>query len=74
MLLLYIPLGIDLCYVDFAQVCQQSTDFHFPDLEQQFERIEKDVIRANEYRAHQKLSEDGDKISVKSSGSSSSEV
>ena len=51
-----------------------STDFHFPDLEQQFERIELDVIKANEWRAMQKQADEGDRISLKSSGSSSSEV
>ncbi|KAI0225809.1 hypothetical protein LSAT2_023442 [Lamellibrachia satsuma] len=58
---------------EFAKVCEQSTDFHFPSLEQQFERIEADVLTANEWRAQQKLSEEGDRISVRSSGSSSSE-
>lgn len=51
-----------------------STDFHFPDLEQQFERIELDVVKANEWRAAQRLADEGDRISIKSSGSSSSEV
>ena len=57
-------------------MCQESTDFHFPDLEQQFERIEQEVVKANEWRQQQKLAseEGGDQISVKSSGSSSSEV
>ena len=57
-------------------MCQESTDFHFPDLEQQFERIEQEVVKANEWRQQQKLAseESGDQISVKSSGSSSSEV
>ena len=59
---------------DFAQVCQQSTDFHFPDLEQQFANIEGDVVKANEWRTQKRLSEDGDRISVKSSSSSSSDV
>jgi len=60
---------------DFAAVCEQSTDFHFPNLEKQFENIERNVIRANEWRSNQKMAngEDGDKASIKSSGSSSSE-
>ena len=59
---------------EFAKVCEQSTDFHFASLEQQFERIETDVIAAQEWQAQQKLSEEGDRISVRSGGSSSSEV
>ena len=51
-----------------------STDFHFPDLEQQFERIEQDVVKANEWRTAQKQTDEGDRISLKSTGSSSSEV
>lgn len=58
---------------EFAKVCSMSTDFHFPDLEQQFERIELDVVKANEWRAAQRLADEGDRISIKSSGSSSSE-
>ena len=66
---------LSLVFVDFAAVCQQSSDFHFADLEQQFEQIEQEAIKANEWRAQQKLTaEEGDKISLKSSGSSSSEV
>ncbi len=62
-------------FSDLAAVCQQSTDFHFADLEQQFERIEQDVMKANEWQASLKVSEEGaDRISVKSSSSSSSEV
>ena len=62
------------CVAEFAKVCEQSTDFHFPSLEQQFERIEADISTANEWTAQRKLSEEGDKISVRSGGSSSSEV
>ena len=62
--------------LEFSAVCQESTDFHFPYLEQQFERIEQEVVKANEWRQQQKLAseEGGDQISIKSSGSSSSEV
>jgi hypothetical protein len=59
---------------EFAKVCEQSTDFHFPDLEQQFQRIEQNVMKGNEWRMQQKLLEEGDKISIKSSGSSGSQV
>ena len=65
---------VNLLFPDFAKVCEQSTDFHFPDLEKQFEKIEFDVIRANEWRNNQKQADEGDKVSIKSSGSSSSEV
>ena len=57
---------------DFANVCEQSTDFHFPDLEKQFERIEYDVTRANEWRAKQKENEMDDEASIKSASSNSS--
>ena len=63
-------------FTDFARVCEQSTDFHFPDLEQQFTRIEVDVLKGSEWRLQQKQAAEaeGDRISLKSSGSSSSEV
>ena len=72
--LLIIFWDLHCIFAEFASVCQQSTDFHFPDLEQQFEKIEFDVMKANEWRTLQKLSEEGDQISVKSSSSGSSEV
>ncbi|KAK3090690.1 hypothetical protein FSP39_013761 [Pinctada imbricata] len=56
----------------FAKVCEQSTDFHFPDLDQQFLIIEHELTLANDYRAQKKQSEDGDKVSIKSSSSSAS--
>ncbi len=63
-------------------MCQESTDFHFPDLEKQFERIEAELAHAHEWRTlQQRLAaaaaaeeEGADRVSVKSSGSSSSEV
>lgn len=58
---------------DFSKVCEQSTDFHFPDLEQQFAIIEQELALANEHRQQHKLSEDADKVSLKSSSSTSSE-
>ncbi|XP_064617462.1 protein C12orf4 homolog [Liolophura sinensis] len=57
----------------FNRVCEQSSDFHFPDLEKQLQNVEQQVIRANDWRQQQRLSEEGDKISVQSSGSSSSD-
>lgn len=58
---------------DFSKVCEQSTDFHFPDLEQQFAIIEQELALANEHRHQHKHSEDADKVSLKSSSSTSSE-
>lgn len=58
---------------EFARVCEQSSDFHFPDLEQQFAKVEEELICANEFRSQKKLLEESDKISIKSSSSSSSE-
>lgn len=57
---------------DFAKVCEQSTDFHFPSLDQQFTNVDQEMAKANELRAQKKMSEDGDKISLKSTSSSSS--
>lgn len=61
---------------DFDRVCEQATDFHFSDLEQQFTQIEAQMGVANEWRWMRNLSEhDGtDSISVKSSGSSNSDT
>ncbi|KAJ8319300.1 hypothetical protein KUTeg_004391 [Tegillarca granosa] len=58
---------------EFARVCEQSSDFHFPDLEQQFAKVEEEHVFANEFRSQKKLLEESDKISIKSSSSSSSE-
>ncbi|XP_053380713.1 protein C12orf4 homolog [Mercenaria mercenaria] len=55
---------------EFAKVCERSTDFHFPNLEKQFTKIEEELKHAGETR--KKSVEDGDKVSLKSSGSSSS--
>ncbi|XP_060068652.1 protein C12orf4 homolog [Ylistrum balloti] len=57
---------------DFAKVCEQSTDFHFPSLDQQFSNVDKEIAKFNELKAQKKVSEDSDKISIKSSSSSSS--
>lgn len=57
---------------EFARVCERSTDFHFPNLEQQLTKIEEELKQAAGKRHAQKLTEEGDKISVKSSSSSSS--
>ncbi|KAJ8318217.1 hypothetical protein KUTeg_003308 [Tegillarca granosa] len=59
---------------EFARVCEQSSDFHFPDLEQQFAKVEEELVFANEFRSQKKLLEESDKISIKSSSSSSSET
>ncbi|XP_062569034.1 protein C12orf4 homolog, partial [Saccostrea cucullata] len=59
---------------EFARVCEQSTDFHFPDLEQQFAIIEQELALASEYRQQNKHTDDADKASLKSSSSTSSEV
>ncbi|XP_033747327.1 protein C12orf4-like isoform X1 [Pecten maximus] len=57
---------------DFSKVCEQSTDFHFPSLDQQFSNVDKEIAKFNELKAQKKMSEEGDKISIKSSSSSSS--
>lgn len=55
---------------EFAKVCERSTDFHFPNLEEQFTKIEEQLKLAADTR--KKATEDGDKVSLKSSGSNSS--
>lgn len=56
---------------EFAKVCEQSTDFHFPSLKQQFEQIEQSILEGKDWRLRKKASnaEDGDRISIKSSAS-----
>jgi len=61
--------------LEFAKVCEQSTDFHFPNLEQQLEQIEQSVLEAKDWRLRKKtlnLDGDGDRISIKSYGSAAS--
>ena len=60
-------------FSEFAKVCERSTDFHFPNLEQQFLVIEQQVVKASEVRAAKKLMDEGDRISLKSTSSSSSD-
>ncbi|XP_041363470.1 protein C12orf4 homolog [Gigantopelta aegis] len=54
---------------DFAKVCEQSTDFHFPDLDDQFAVIQQELITANEMRGRRSLEQDADEVSIKSTGS-----
>ncbi|GFO41789.1 protein c12orf4 homolog [Plakobranchus ocellatus] len=61
----------------FANLCEHSTDFHFPPLNQQFEYVEQQLPQAAVVRAHRRLQagEDcdaGDALSLHSSTSSSS--
>ncbi|XP_038051714.1 protein C12orf4 homolog [Patiria miniata] len=47
---------------DFAAVCQQSTDFHFPDLDTQLRVIQQHAVQANTVRRArkaEKISQDG---------------
>ena len=49
--------------VDFASVCQQSTDFHFPDLDTQLRVIQQHALRANAQRKQaERNSNDGGKL------------
>lgn len=59
---------------DFAAVCEQSTDFHFPDLGRQLLATEQAFAQANAVRAarQQQHHQEGDSVSVHSSGSGSS--
>ncbi|XP_067673825.1 FERRY endosomal RAB5 effector complex subunit 3-like [Haliotis asinina] len=58
---------------DFARVCEQSTDFHFSDMDHQMLLIEQEVTKCNDIRVMRRTAEEVDKISIKSTGSSSSE-
>lgn len=55
-------------------MCEQSTDFHFPDLGRQLLAIEQAFVQANAVRAVRQLQQqqEGDSVSVHSSGSGSS--
>ncbi|KAK6170121.1 hypothetical protein SNE40_018593 [Patella caerulea] len=53
----------------FSRVCEQSTDFHFSDLDRRLYLIEEEFIKANEIRSHRVCNEDGDVVSIKSTGS-----
>ncbi|XP_014665687.1 PREDICTED: protein C12orf4-like [Priapulus caudatus] len=57
---------------DFARVCEESTEFHFPDLESQFEAIREDALRANDWRASQKTEQNLECVSSNSTLSSAS--
>ena len=56
---------------EFAKVCELSTDFHFPNLDQQFMTIEEQLQGVTDTQ-RKIVTDDGDKLSTKSSGSSSS--
>ncbi|GFS13853.1 protein C12orf4 homolog [Elysia marginata] len=61
----------------FANLCEHSTDFHFPPLNQQFEYVEQQLPEAAQIRAMRKIQagEDGDAgdaLSLHSSNSSTS--
>ena len=55
-------------FSDFAAVCDQSTDFHFPDLGRQLLAMERALGKANAVRTERQLQQqqDGDSLSVHS--------
>ncbi|XP_076459255.1 FERRY endosomal RAB5 effector complex subunit 3-like [Babylonia areolata] len=59
---------------DFAAVCEQSTDFHFPDVGRQMLAMEQAFGQANAVRAARQLQQqqEGDSVSVHSTGSGNS--
>ncbi|KAK7113652.1 FERRY endosomal RAB5 effector complex subunit 3-like [Littorina saxatilis] len=59
---------------DFAGVCEQSTDFHFPDVGRQLLAVEQAFAAANAVRQARQLQnvQEGDSVSVHSNGSGSS--
>lgn len=68
----------DNLIVDFATVCNQSTDFHFPELSEQLTAVESSLTKHHDWRSDNTLP--GSAVlhaecsSIKSSGSSESEV
>lgn len=65
---------IIVAWAEFAAVCEQSTDFHFPDLAQQLSAVETALTQASTVRAsrQQQQQQETDSSSVHSSGSNSS--
>ena len=67
---------VDLC-ADFARACEQSTDFHFASIEQQFETIADCLTAARDWRhtvaAAASSDVESDKMSAKSSASNTSD-
>lgn len=57
---------------EFANICQQSTDFHFPDMDTQLRVIQQDAQKANLLRKERKM-ENGSADSTASDGSSGSD-
>ncbi|KAL4240488.1 hypothetical protein ACF0H5_001279 [Mactra antiquata] len=55
---------------EFAKVCERSTDFHFPNLDQQFAKIEEELKQAADTR--KRNTEEVERASLKSSGSTNS--
>lgn len=41
-------------FLDFAAVCQQSTDFHFPSLDRQLEKIREHVRKGKQQQEERK--------------------
>ncbi|CAF3777583.1 unnamed protein product [Rotaria socialis] len=77
-LILLVPKRIRLSTGDikeeFASVCERSTDFHFPSLEQQMSSIEEDCVKkANSDRLNASASLDSNSIASKHSDTSSEE-
>ncbi|CAF4934045.1 unnamed protein product, partial [Rotaria magnacalcarata] len=75
-LILLVPKRIRLSTGDikeeFASVCERSTDFHFPSLEQQMSSIEEDCVKkANSDRLNASVSLDSNSIASKHSDTSS---
>lgn len=59
--------------LDFAEVCSQSTDFHFPELADQLTLIEQNIAEHSELKARPSLS-NSDSGSIKSGSSADSQV
>jgi hypothetical protein len=57
-------------FLEFASVCERSTDFHFPSLEQQLSSIEDCLQQANQARSTPSVSQDTSSITSKHSDTS----
>ena len=66
----FLPFEYDILVVEFAAVCERSTDFHFPSFEQQLSSIEDCLQQANQARSAASNSLDSHSLTSKQSDAS----
>lgn len=64
------PNFIRFLFEEFASVCERSTDFHFPSLEQQLSNVEDCLQQANQARSAASISLDSGSLTSKQSDAS----